>query len=72
MTNEAAKAWFLDDEPSRRFQVYCRGNVGEIVPDVATPLTATITVPAFRTGFRALFESAGAFTAAELDGKSVV
>ena len=63
----AAKAWFLDDDPSERFPVYCRGNVGEIVPSVATPLTATITIPAFRSGFTALFEGTGAFTGVELD-----
>lgn len=65
MTN-AVKAWFLDDDPSERFPVYCRGNVGEIVPNVATPLTATITIPAFRSGFTALFEGTGAFTREEL------
>jgi pyruvate,water dikinase len=66
MATNAVKAWFLDDEPSRRFPVYCRGNVGEIVPDVATPLTATITIPAFRTAFAGLFSSTGTFTEAEL------
>src|SRR5688572_27150263 len=58
--------WFLDDEPSSRFPVYCRGNVGEIVPNVATPLSASITTEAFRLAFTRLFTEAGAFSAAEL------
>src|SRR5687767_2538225 len=58
--------WFLDDEPSSRFPVYCRGNVGEIVPNVATPLSASITTEAFRIGFSELFRQTGAFSEAEL------
>jgi phosphohistidine swiveling domain-containing protein len=62
----AGRAWFLDDEPSTRFPVYCRGNVGEIVPNVATPLSSSVTTEAFRLAFDELFTMAGAFTAAEL------
>ena len=60
------KHWFLDDEPSRRFPLYCRGNVGEIVPEVATPLTSTMSTPAFRKVFRATFSGTGVFSAEEL------
>jgi pyruvate,water dikinase len=63
-----SEAWFLDDEPNARFPVYCRGNVGEIVPGVSTPLTSTITTPAFRLAFTELFRGTGAFTASELAG----
>ena len=63
---DADKAWFLDDEPSRRFPLYCRGNVGEIIPEVATPLTATITTPAFRQVFGSIFAGTGVFSAEEL------
>ena len=59
-------AWFLDDVPSVRFPVYCRGNVGEIVPNVATPLSSTVTTEAFRLAFTQLFTETGAFSAAEL------
>jgi pyruvate,water dikinase len=62
----AERAWFLDDEPSTRFPVYCRGNVGEIVPNVATPLSSSVTTEAFRLAFDQLFTMSGAFTAAEL------
>jgi rifampicin phosphotransferase len=58
--------WFLDDEPSTRFPVYCRGNVGEIVPHVATPLSATVTTEAFRLAFTDMFTETGAFSADEL------
>ena len=67
----ATPAWFLDDEPNRRFPVYCRGNVGEIVPDVATPLSASLTTPAFVKGFGDLFGETGAFTDEELAGPAV-
>src|SRR3954451_2141226 len=33
------KTWVVDDEPSRRFPVYTRGNVGEVFPDVVSPLS---------------------------------
>lgn len=59
-------AWFLDDVPSVRFPVYCRGNVGEIVPNVATPLSSTVTTEAFRLAFLQMFTETGAFSAAEL------
>jgi rifampicin phosphotransferase len=59
--------WFLDDDPSARFPVYSRGNVGEITPNVTTPLTATITTGAFSRAFGELFASTGAFRQAEVD-----
>lgn len=63
----ATDIWFLDDEPCPRFPVYCRGNVGEIVPNAATPLTTTITVAAFRRAFGVLFTEAGAFSEDEIE-----
>jgi phosphohistidine swiveling domain-containing protein len=64
-------AWFLDDVPSARFPVYCRGNVGEIVPDVATPLSSTVTTEAFRLAFTQMFSETGAFSTAELEEPAV-
>lgn len=63
--------WFLDDEPNARFPAYCRGNVGEIVPRVATPLSATVTTPAFQFAFDELFRGTGAFSDEELAGPAV-
>ena len=65
-TSSKAASWFLDDVPSRRFPLYCRGNVGEIVPDVPTPMSASITTPAFRHVFSSLFGSTGVFSAEEI------
>jgi len=62
--------WFLDDEPSTRFPVYSRGNVGEVVPHVATPLMASLTADCFRRGFASLFARTGAFRRDELDDPS--
>jgi pyruvate,water dikinase len=33
------KAWVVDDDPNERFTVWTRGNVGEVFPDVVSPLT---------------------------------
>ena len=66
-STDGQRAWFLDDTPSTRFPLYCRGNVGEIVPEVATPLTSSITTPAFRHVFRSLFAGTGVFRREELD-----
>lgn len=38
----ATKVWFMDDEPSARFPIYCRGNTGEVFPNVATPLGGSL------------------------------
>ncbi len=66
----AERLWFLDDEPSARFPVYSRGNVGEVVPHVATPLMASLTADGFRRGFGSLFSRTGAFRRQELDDPS--
>src|SRR5580765_907387 len=34
--------WVVDNEPSERFRIYTRANVGEVFPDPVTPLTWTI------------------------------
>ncbi|MBV8979838.1 MAG: phosphoenolpyruvate-utilizing protein [Acidimicrobiia bacterium] len=33
------RVWVVDDAPSRRFPIYTRGNVGEVFPDVVSPLS---------------------------------
>jgi hypothetical protein len=43
-----------EHRPSERFPLYCRGNVGEVYPNVGFPLTASIlTVPFCRGAVRA-------------------
>ena len=34
--------WVIDDQPSRRFPVYTRGNSGEVFPNVMTPMTGSL------------------------------
>ena len=34
--------WFLDDEPSERYPLYSRGNVGEVFPHVLSPLGGSL------------------------------
>ena len=66
-----SERWFLDDEPDERFPLYCRGNVGEVVPDAATPLASTVVTGAFRRAFGELFRSTGAFTEEEMGDGAV-
>ena len=32
--------WIVDSEPSARYPIYTRGNVGEVFPDPVAPLSA--------------------------------
>lgn len=61
-----AKIWVCDDEPSERFPVFTRGNVGEVFVEAVSPLTWTALgrlawEPAWRDAFCAI----GAFTPEE-------
>ncbi len=61
-----AKIWVCDDEPSERFPVFTRGNVGEVFVEAVSPLTWTALgrlawEPAWRDAFCAI----GAFTPGE-------
>jgi rifampicin phosphotransferase len=53
-------AWVVDNQPSTRFPVYTRGNVGEVFPAVVTPLTGTLLVGEAENGFRDAFAKFGA------------
>ena len=52
------KIWICDDEPSTRFPVYTRANVGEVWAPAVTPLTwTTFDRLGWEAGFReALYE----------------
>jgi pyruvate,water dikinase len=60
--------WVADDEPNQRFTLYCRANVGEVFPNVLSPLTATLIGPAVQKGQTASMCSMGVLTAAETTG----
>ena len=66
------KAWIVDNEPSRRYPIYTRGNVGEVFPDPVAPLSWTLygsplVEPAWREGF----ERFGAFDRSEFSGDEI-
>jgi pyruvate,water dikinase len=61
-----ARIWIVDDEPSRRFPVYCRGNVGEVFPNVVTPLTGSLIGDAVQRSQERLFLQLGAVVPRDL------
>jgi rifampicin phosphotransferase len=58
--------WVVETEPSKRFPLYTRGNVGEVFPNVVSPLTASLFEPTIRKVFIDTFRSFGALTKSEL------
>ena len=63
--------WIVDDEPSRRYPIYTRGNIGEVFPLPVTPLTWTLGArPCSERGWRDAFARYGAFDADEFDPAS--
>lgn len=51
------RLWVVDDQPSKRFPIYGRGNAGEIYPNVMTPMSGSLLAAAARDGqARALIE----------------
>jgi pyruvate,water dikinase len=60
--SEAGKIWVVDDEPSARYPIYTRGNVGEVFPEAVAPLSWTLGGRAgAEPGWRDAFEEFGAF-----------
>jgi pyruvate,water dikinase len=63
--------WPADTEPSERFPLYTRGNVGEVFPNVVSVLTGTLVGPAVNDAGLAMFRSTGLLTQRDLDGRPV-
>lgn len=60
------KIWVCDDEPSTRFPVYTRGNVGEVFVEAVSPLTWSAYGPnSWDAGWRDGFCEMGLFTPEE-------
>ncbi|HEX4822618.1 MAG TPA: PEP-utilizing enzyme [Acidimicrobiales bacterium] len=59
--------WIVDSEPSARYPIYTRGNVGEVFPDPVAPLSADFITMGAEPGWRDAFERFGAFDANEFD-----
>jgi phosphohistidine swiveling domain-containing protein len=53
------KIWVVDDEPSRRFPIYTRGNIGEVFPVVVSPLTWPLYGSQGELGWRDAFRDFG-------------
>lgn len=63
-----AERWIVDDEPSERYPIYTRGNVGEVFPDPVTPFSASFAItPYSEPGWRDALVRSGIFTEREFD-----
>ena len=63
-----AERWIVDDEPSERYPIYTRGNVGEVFPDPVTPFSASFAItPYSEPGWRDALVRSGIFTEGEFD-----
>jgi pyruvate,water dikinase len=51
--------WLFDTEPDDEFPLYTRGNIGEVFPDVISPLTFTLNVKRMEDGWRRLWTDDG-------------
>jgi phosphohistidine swiveling domain-containing protein len=58
----AERIWVVDNDPSERYPIYTRGNVGEVFPDTVAPLSWTMFGrPGAEPGWRDAFVRFGAF-----------
>ncbi len=61
-----SERWVVDNEPSKRYPIYTRGNVGEVFPDPVSPLSWTLAGrPGSEQGWRDAFVRFGVFDADE-------
>jgi rifampicin phosphotransferase len=59
---EQAERWIVDNEPSPRYPIYTRANVGEVFPDVVMPFSWTLWgIPNTEIGWRRALAQLGAF-----------
>lgn len=63
------RLWVTDDVPSRRFPIYTRGNIGEVYPNVITPLCGSIVNGPIARGQRDAFLEMGAVVRSDLEGE---
>jgi phosphohistidine swiveling domain-containing protein len=66
------KSWLVDDELSRRWPIYTRGNVGEVFPDVVTPLNWTLVGEAVEDSWREAWQEFGIVGPADFDTERVI
>jgi len=61
------RLWITDDLPSRRFPIYTRGNIGEVYPNVITPLCGSLVQGPIAKGQEQVFLELGAVVPSDLD-----
>jgi len=65
VTTEAVDRWPFDNQPSTRWPIYTRGNVGEVFPDVVTPLGWSLLGLRAEAGWREAYRTLGVTRAAD-------
>jgi rifampicin phosphotransferase len=60
------QAWVIATEPSKAFPLYSRGNVGEVFPNVVSPLNASLFGKTVRDVFLSTYADLGVLTKQEL------
>jgi pyruvate,water dikinase len=67
-----SKIWVVDNEPSQRYPIYTRGNVGEVFPEAVAPLSWTIAgIPRAEPGWRDALVRFGAFDYDEFESDNL-
>ena len=64
--------WLVDDELSKRWPLYTRGNVGEVFPDVVTPLNWTMLGKAVEDSWREAWAEFGIVAKGDFDTDRVI
>jgi pyruvate,water dikinase len=59
--------WIVDSQPSKRYPIFTRGNVGEVFPDPVAPLSGDTIKRYAEHGWRDAFVRFGAFDLDEFD-----
>jgi pyruvate,water dikinase len=66
------KPWLVDDELSARWPLYTRGNVGEVFPDVVTPLNWTLLGSSVEESWREAWREFGIVAPGDFDKERVI
>src|SRR5437762_13750992 len=64
--------WVVDSEPSTRYPIFTRGNVGEVFPDPVAPLSGDLITLHSESGLRDAFACFGSNDHAEFNPYSNV
>ena len=65
-TSLTKRRWIVDNDPSARYPIYTRANIGEVFPDVVMPFSWTLWgIPHSETGWRRALANLGAFDLGE-------